>query len=311
VKVSVVVLSFTQLEFVKRLVKQLLEQDYPAADYEVLVVDNGSRDGTAAWLNSQRKSRLNSVVLEQALSRAAGRNRGIQAARGELLIMIDSDHTVQSDFISSHVRAHSRGPCAVVGKSDYAEHPDLIALNSYLNGCGAVKYPSGTKLPGRYFTTANCSILRQSLLAVGLFDETFDKWGGEDLDLGMRLEHAGIPIYGDHESLAIHHHFRSLKDVLKNKQAFGEAGIPLLLKKHPQLFRELNLDRVFKNPHEPNRFGALYRAVFRLACSRPIYLLARAFANINARRPLPRFIFDYLHLRQYISGYSRFLNSQS
>jgi len=303
--ISVVVLCYNQLQHVQRLTPLLLTQDYSIGEYEILVVDNGSSDGTAEWLRGQTDSILNSVILDVPLSRAAGRNRGIQNSRGDLIIMIDGDHTVASDFISSHARAHQQEVCVIVGKSDYARTEGYNALYTYLDGCGATKLSPGTKLPGRYFATGNCSIRKQTFEIVGLFDEAFLSWGGEDLDLGIRLERAGIPIYGNRDALAIHHHFRSFDKLLENKLQFGETSIPLLIKKHAQLFRELNLDRFYSNPFEENRFSAVNRVFYRLICTAPVFHLVRILVAASINYTVPRLFFDYLHLRQYATGFAR------
>ncbi|MCB9368328.1 MAG: glycosyltransferase [Calditrichaeota bacterium] len=300
---SVVVISFNQRLFIERLATQLLDQDYAADDYEIVVVECASSDDTIEWLRSKSDSRLNPLYLTEQCNRSQGRNQGIRAARGDIIIMIDGDHTVSKNFVSAHVEAHKRGKCAIVGKSDFAPNPNFKAINDYLNNGGAAKFPASTPLPGRYFLTRNCSVPKQVLLEIGLFDETFDRWGGEDLDLGVRLEQAGIPIYGDNSSLALHHHFRTIDEVLSIVRLYGEGSVPRLVEKHPQLFRELNLDRLFNNPYEVNRFGAAERFVNRLLCSAPVFQIVRAYANIKSRSTVPRFVFDYLHLRQYAAGY--------
>ncbi len=303
--VSVVVLCHNQLEHVQRLISLLLKQDYSAGEFEIVVVSNGSTDGTADWLRTQTSHLIQPVILEFPLSRAAGRNHGIAAARGSLIVMIDGDHTVESNFVSLHASLHQDEICAIVGKSDYAQTGEYNALYRYLDGCGAAKLSQGSRLPGRYFATGNCSILKRTIERVGDFDEAFQSWGGEDLDFGVRLENAGIPIYGNFEVRAVHHHFRSLDQLLENKRKFGEASIPLLVKKHTRLFRELNLDRFYHNPFERDRFSALSRAMFHVICAAPIYQMVRLFVSAIINLRVPRIFFDYLHLRQYAAGFAR------
>jgi hypothetical protein len=202
-----------------------------------------------------------------------------------------------------HAEWHKTQLCAVIGKSLFVEHPENRALYQYLNGGGASKLSPGTFLPGRYFQSGNCSIPKSVLKNLGMFDEQFTAWGGEDLDLGARIEDAGIPIFADRSITAIHHHQRSLNDLLHNLFEYGACGIPLILSKHPRMFHELNLDRLLPNPYEPNRYSVLTRTLCRLLMSTPVYQIIRLKANILHRYHLPRLIFDYLHLRQYGRGY--------
>ncbi|NUO18214.1 glycosyltransferase [bacterium] len=301
--VSVVIISFNQRDFTARLVGQLLDQDFPPSEYEVIVVECFSSDGTREALNQIVDFRLRVLKLDKLCNRSAGRNIGIVAAQGDIVVMVDGDHTINRDFVRLHCEAQSRGACAIVGKSVFAENTEYKAISEYLNGGGASKLPPGSRLPGRYFLTRNCSVPKRILLEVGLFDETFDRWGGEDLDLGVRLEEADVPIYADSRALAVHHHFRTINQVMANMYDYGSSSIPLLLKKHPQLFRELNLDHLKSNPYEPDRFTWIHRFIVAALCTTPFYRMTLFFARVMRRRKLPRFILDYLHFRQYSAGY--------
>lgn len=304
VKISVIVISFNQKQFIQRLVAQLIEQDFDSDDYEIILVECASTDSTREWLAGFRNRNLVPLLLSDPSNRSFARNQGIAKARGEIIVMIDGDHTVSQNFLSVHWSAHQRGDCAIVGKSDFAQHDEFTAISDYLNNGGAVKLGSNQRLPGRYFLTRNCSISKSVVQRVGMFDETFDCWGGEDLDYGVRIEDAGVPIYAEPRALAIHHHFRSIDSLLANLEAYGREGIPILLKNHPGLFRELNLDRVFSNPFDKDRFGGLWRMCHRLLFSRPVFTIVRYTVDSLRSHKLPRFLFDYLHLRQYSRGLS-------
>ncbi|MBK6766997.1 MAG: glycosyltransferase [bacterium] len=214
-KISVVVISYNQRAFIERLTTQLLDQDFAATDYEIVIVECCSNDGTPDWLADFRDARVVALPLGYKCNRSHGRNRGIEAARGEIVIMIDGDHTIQRAFLSVHWRAHAKLQCAIVGKSDFVDHPEYRALNAYLNGGGAAKLPLEAPLPGRYCLTPNCSVPKRVLVAIGLFDEAFDKWGGEDLDLGLRIEDADVPIFAEPNALALHHHHRPIRSFLR------------------------------------------------------------------------------------------------
>jgi glycosyltransferase involved in cell wall biosynthesis len=307
---SVVVISWNQLALLQRLLEQLLHQSFERSRYEIIIVDDGSTDGSREWLRSLPSDEVRVLLGADDRGRAASRNRGIRAARGDVVVMIDGDHTVQPDFLAIHAARHERERCVIVGKSDFADQPESRALNHYLNRGGAAKLPPDSPLPGRYFLTRNCSVPRDLLLEIGMFDERFRAWGGEDLDLGVRLEESGVPIYGEPRALAIHHHHRSLPDLLKQLEIYGRESIPILLDRHPRLFHELNLDRAFTTRATPSRFGPAYRLIFRLWMSEGVYRVVRVIAQCFRRIRLPRAIFDYLHLRQYARGYGEYLRDQ-
>jgi glycosyltransferase involved in cell wall biosynthesis len=306
---SVVVISWNQAAFLRRLVTQLLTQDYDPTAYEIIVVDDGSTDGSREWLREQRDSRLKTIFGDSNRGRAAARNAGIRTATGKIVVMIDGDHSVNPDYLSVHAARHVSERCVVVGLSHFVDRPDFRALNSYLNHGGASKLPPNTPLPGRYFLTRNCSAPRDLLFAVGLFDERYHAWGGEDLDLGVRLEESGVPLYGEPGALAIHHHLRPLNELLANLYRYGRDGIPVLLKRHPRLYRELNLHHLFPPSDDSAGTNAWHRAAMRFVMISPIFYSARSIANLFRRRRLPRALFDYLHLRQYARGYRDYLRA--
>ncbi|RPH96301.1 glycosyltransferase [candidate division KSB1 bacterium] len=301
---SVVVISWNQCRFLQRLVEQLIAQEFDKNRFDIIVVDDGSTDGSREWLGSCDPSRVRSILGKEDRGRAASRNAGILASNRDVIVMIDGDHTINPDFLFIHAERHERERCVIVGKSDFVDHPDYRALNHYLNNGGAVKLPRNAKLPGRYFLTRNCSVPRDLLLSIGLFDESFRRWGGEDLDLGVRLEKSGVPIYGEPRALAVHHHLRPLDALLEQLYDFGVDAVPLLLSKHPQLYSEMKLDRIVARPGERvlcGRSGIFY--IYRCLLCAAIYHSIRGLALLFRRRRLPRILFDYLHFRQYALGY--------
>jgi hypothetical protein len=124
------------------------------------------------------------------------------------------------------------------------------------------------------------------------------------------LEESGVPIYGEPRALAIHHHHRSLPDLLAQLEIYGRESIPILIERHPLLFYELNLDRRFTSGGTPSRFSSLYRLISRLWLCEAVYHVVFALAMLFCRARLPRAVFDYLHLRQYTRGYAQFLSAK-
>ena len=181
-KLSVVIATKDRLAYLERTLESLaLQSGAPA--FEVVVVDNGSRDATAALVTGRAASApfaLSLVHVPQP-NRGAARNAGIAAATGDVVVFVDDDVWLPEGFLAAHAVAQ-RGvfPLAVSGPILNVPDYDVRPLPTFANYSGA------------FFCTCNVSIWRTALLAVGGFDEGFDLYGWEDTELGLRLRNYDI-----------------------------------------------------------------------------------------------------------------------
>ena len=140
---------------------------------EVVVVDNGSTDGTREVVERHGAR----YVHEPVPNRSRARNRGVAAATGTHLLFVDDDVIVPAGFIAAHAREHDGSvfPRAVTGPIiNVATPSDRPA-------------PTTANYSGAFFCTCNASVNRAAFDAVGGFDEQFDLYGWEDTELGSRL----------------------------------------------------------------------------------------------------------------------------
>ncbi len=140
---------------------------------EIIVVDNGSRDGTRGVVEKHQAR----YVYEPVPNRGRARNAGIAAATGSHLVFVDDDVIVPGGFLGVHARGHAGSifPRVVSGPIvNVATPSDRPA-------------PGPGNYSGAFFCTCNASVPTSSLAAVGGFDERFDLYGWEDTELGVRL----------------------------------------------------------------------------------------------------------------------------
>ncbi|MEO6835093.1 MAG: glycosyltransferase family A protein [Candidatus Tumulicola sp.] len=161
-----------------------LELQAGAPPFETIVVDNGSTDDTRE-VAERRRAGANfpiDYVYEPEPNRGKARNRGIAAARGELVAFCDDDVQAPPGWLAAHAAAHAgpnagavvvNGPILNVGS--YEEMPQATLVN----------------YSRAFLCTCNASVPRGALAAVGGFDEAFDLYGWEDTELGVRLREAG------------------------------------------------------------------------------------------------------------------------
>jgi glycosyltransferase involved in cell wall biosynthesis len=149
-----------------------------APEIEAIVIDNGSSDDTRAVAERHGARYL----FEAQPNRALARNAGIAAATGEIVLFVDDDVILPPYFAAAHARAHAAQlfPHVVTGPIINVPDAGTRPVPTFLNGSNA------------YFCTCNVSVPRSALEAVGGFDESFDKYGWEDTELGVRLRNFDV-----------------------------------------------------------------------------------------------------------------------
>jgi GT2 family glycosyltransferase len=242
-EISVVVPTYNRLETLAPVLPTLLAQDLAPSEFEVLVCDSNSTDGTAEFLAKMHEEHPNVRHLPGAYSgRAAARNAGIDAAQGEVVLFNDSDIFASPDLLSQHLRHHrARRKIAVVGlEVQVKDYADYLHKRDHPSERGSLHKPTRKKLPWLYFLTGNASVRREDLMRVGRFDESFTGYGHEDLELGYRLERAGVTIL--YEPNAINYHCQDVPhDDQKEKMRLAGRSTVRFFRKHPDFAVQLNL----------------------------------------------------------------------
>jgi GT2 family glycosyltransferase len=201
--VSVIVATRNRPDSLTRTVSLLTEQDLPAADYEIVVVDDGSVPPLRLPGGASGPS-IKLIRLEGS-ERSAARNAGAMAARGPLLVFVDDDMRVPRSFVSQHLAAHRRWPEALVVGSirlpNEAMSRPFVKFRQKLEDSVVPGIPGPTPL--RNFCAAgNMSISRDLFDEVGGFDPHIVS--GEDQDFALRHSALGRPIVFWPQATAIH-----------------------------------------------------------------------------------------------------------
>jgi glycosyltransferase involved in cell wall biosynthesis len=235
-EVSVVIPTYNRVETLREVIPALLRQDIRADRFEIVVADSNSNDGTAEFLAAIAASDARVRHLPGPYTgRAMARNAGIEAARGAIVMFTDSDILASPDLLSRHLAVHAaRDPIAVVGwevqVDTFAQYEAYLAHPQTRT---SLHPPNRTKLSWLYFMTGNASVRKVDLDRVGRFDEAFTGYGHEDLELGYRLEQAGIPIA--YESRAVNYHWQHIPfEEQKDKMKLAGRSTVRFYRKHPE-----------------------------------------------------------------------------
>jgi serine acetyltransferase/GT2 family glycosyltransferase len=192
--VSVVIATYNRAKLLRRLLEQLDDQTLESSKYEVIAVDDGSAEDTRIELRDLRVRYRLLVERQENAGAAVARQRGVDMARGHVIVVVDDDMQVGRTFLERHLARHEDDRTVVLGRmrpdANLADMPLFERFYARVLARAADAYASGRKVPrGKDLYTGNVSFPRAMFLAAGGFDAQFRAL--EDEELGIRLEKAG------------------------------------------------------------------------------------------------------------------------
>lgn len=300
--ISVIIPTYNRRQFLPDLMDCLKKQDFPSDQFEIIIVDDGSTDGTWELLRSWEAQHLCVCVRQDHQGPGAARNLGATISRGRILAFSDSDCLPESGWLRAFAGEYAEfghPPASTVGGIiENLAQGSWLRMFQARRGTDHIANHHPSPL---YLDTANASILKSAFLAVGGFHPAFT-WS-EDVDLGFRLRGAGIVLTTTPKAIVWHIGPRSLKEYLKRSYKIGYAKGRLALL-FPDTFYPLpppgirrqirrRLDRASRpslvDPHQNSRLPAFF--------SRSCYSLAQIFTWEKSfwTAELPR---QFRHYRQ-------------
>lgn len=187
---SVIVPTYNDAHGLRETVQSLVRQNYPVAKYEVVVVDNGSTDDTLAVaraLAGDYPDLVSAVEEKSVQSSYAARNKGIVNSTGEILCFLDSDMTVEPNYLSQISARFAAGDVAYLGQAVKVVVEEQSVAAGYNQAQG---FPIEAYMRQQHFAGAGCLAVRRDLMeAVGAFDSRLESSG--DLEFGQRVHAAG------------------------------------------------------------------------------------------------------------------------
>jgi hypothetical protein len=230
--VSVVIVNYNAKEYLKSCLNSVLNTDYP--NFEVIVVDNGSGDGSVKFLEEISKSKTNIVVLrnEENLGPSVARNQGIEKANGKYVAFLDNDTRVHLLWLKEAIKvfeADSKvGACQC--KLILDDSDDIIdCVGEYLGQYGflvQVAIAGEEKDRGQYdrqleilaAKSAGMIVRRDILKKIGGFDDDFFIYL-EETDLCWRIWLQGYKVVLIPSS-TVYHKFGTTSKILAGKSNF-------------------------------------------------------------------------------------------
>jgi glycosyltransferase involved in cell wall biosynthesis len=238
-KISVIIPTYNRKSILQECLQSLLNQSISTSDYEILVISDGSDDGTKEFMADFIKAHKNVFYFAQnKKGPSSARNVGIRQARGKYLLFTGDDIIASGDLLKEHLYVlETREDAAFLGLTlwDNAINisPFMKFIVSYGHQFDYAGLEQGQYCPWGLFYTSNVSVGR-SLVLAELFDEDFPYPTWEDCELGYRLSKKGIKIVFNKKALAFHHHVITEEEFYKKVRQSGISRI-CFYKKHPEL----------------------------------------------------------------------------
>ncbi len=251
-RVSVVIPTYNRKAILDKCLRALERQSILPEEFEVLVIDDGSTDGTEEYVRTARFGFPLRYYRQSNQGPGAARNLGIAEAAGELVLLIGDDIIAEERLLESHLLGHAGHPApgaAILGYVDWAPWLPRNLVMDYVCGEGMQQfaYEYIPKLPAldfRFFYTSNLSLKRRFLQEAAdagvRFDPCFRYAAYEDSEFAYRLEARGLELHYRADARAVHDHHMDLESFSRREYHVGRMAV-VFYRKHPALDRDLHV----------------------------------------------------------------------
>ncbi len=239
-RVSIVICAYNAAQTIGECLSSLDALDYP--DYEVIVVNDGSKDATGAiaeaWAQAERIAPQNGVsrrvlsVPNGGLS--AARNIGLQQATGDIVAYTDADVRVDPYWLSYLVQPFVTSDVVGSGGPNIVPHDDPRIAQCVARAPGGPTHVLLDDRIAEHVPGCNMAFRREALLAIGGFNPIYLR-AGDDVDVCWRLQERGWRIGFAPSALVWHRHRASVRAYWRQQVGYGEGETWLALK-HPDKF---------------------------------------------------------------------------
>jgi glycosyltransferase involved in cell wall biosynthesis len=242
--ISVLIPSYNRRRLLERVLRAYESQDLEGVPFEVVVVDDGSKDDTLAFLASwnPRRYRLRFATQPNG-GPARARNHAIRVSTGRLVLFTGDDILPSPALLKEHWRAHQALPdrdTVILGLSRWPLDMKLTSTMRHIDGVGAQQFSyhyfkEGAEYDFRHFYTSNISLKRELLEQEPTYFSThFSKAAFEDVELSYRLSLHGMRIVYHSAPQGYHYHHYDVRSFFRRQVGSG-AMAAIFYRKYPEL----------------------------------------------------------------------------
>jgi GT2 family glycosyltransferase len=304
---SVVIPTYNRVGRLRHVITALERQAYPSDAYEVIVISDGSTDGTHAYLEALRSTMRLRWFSQVNRGPAAARNAGIQKADGEFIVFIDDDVVPEPQLLGEHARSHHEAgqDVVVLGPLLTPEGFEMVPWVRWEQEMLMKQYRAMLRgdwsATARQFYTGNASLRRSHILAAGGFDEGFRR--AEDVELAYRLANNGLDFVFNIQAVGMHFAERSFRAWLDGAYTYGRNDV-IFARDRNQKWLLSAVRQEFQDRH------FLIRSLVRMCRGRPwptriansALKLAADAATLLRASDMERVVYSGLFNLQYYNG---------
>ena len=209
--ISAIICTYNGQKYIERTLKSLMNQSLSTQDYEIIVVDNNSKDTTKELVHqfmSQQSASNIHYVLEAQKGLSFARNKGIEASKSSIVVYVDDDAEANYTFLEAHVKAYKDSSVKAAGGKvipEYSGGEPPIWFSKYLSGVFSLVDFGDTEqfFSQKYPAGCNMSFEKNALQAIGGFNNNIKYRSDEKfVFLNLKKQHANIKYVP--QSVAIH-----------------------------------------------------------------------------------------------------------
>ncbi len=228
VELSIIIPTFNRLQQLQRVLDALENQTFPVERFEVVVVSDGSNDGTNEYLKNFHPPFTFSPLIQSNQGPAAARNHGIELAQGKWILFLDDDVVPMPELVAEHRRMLDQdenivvlGPMLIPPKVQL--EPWIVWEARMLEKQYRAMQAGLWVSTARQFYTGNTSLARRHLVEAGGFDARF--YRAEDVELAYRLAELGLRFVFVPEAVGYHYARRSFQSWFNIAYAYGRYDV--------------------------------------------------------------------------------------
>jgi len=301
IDISVVIPTYNRKRLLEECLDSVLCQDLPGGSFEIVVVDDGSSDGTGLFAGGPGKARGNiRYIRQERRGPAAARNTGAAHCGGRIIAFIDDDCRACSGWLRGILDAHRLHPsAAAVGGYTLPDPEGGIAqeVSQFLSN-SSIEIDCGRGREPIFFPTCNVSLKRE-IFSRCEFNPSFPFPAGEDLEFFWRLHKQGEGLVFDPKIKVVHRRLPGPAAFCRQAYLYGRGNL---------LVKRLHRDHVLLRELKTGRFGFWVGMLVNMAkVPRFAYCLCRFFArsreaSYGRLKKAGVFFFFCLHKIAYIFG---------